>query len=240
MENAGYVALSSQMVLDHQMGVIANNIANLSTPAYKGEELMFVEYLDEVEQGSISYVQGFATVRNLRAGPISPTHNPLDMAIPAEGYFVVETDEGPRYTRAGNFTLDADGQLVTPSGGRVLDDVGAPISIPAEAISIHVARDGTISTEEGQVGRVQVVRFEDEQALKRRESNLYEAEGQVPLPVEDPQVVQGMIEGSNVTGVLEITRLINTMRSYQAAHTLVREENELQQDAIQGLVDTNA
>jgi len=240
MENAGYVALSSQMVLDHQMGVIANNIANLSTPAYKGEELMFVEYLDDVEQDSISYVQGFATVRNLSAGPISPTHNPLDLAIPAEGYFVIETDEGPRYTRAGNFSLDADGQLVTPNGGRVLNDAGAAITIPDGAVHVQVARDGTISTEEGRSGRVQVVRFEDQQALLRRESNLYEAEDQVPLPVEDPEVVQGMLEGSNVVGVLEITRLIDTMRSYQAAHTLVKEENRLQQDAIEGLVDTSA
>lgn len=240
MENAGYVALSSQMVLDHQMGVIANNIANLSTPAFKGEELMFVEYLDQVQNGDISYVQGFATIRNLRPGPIAPTHNPLDLAIPGEGYFVVETDAGQRYTRAGNFSLDQDGQLITPSGGRVLDENGAPITIPSGATSINVARDGTISTEEGRTGRVQVVRFDNEQALLRRENNLYEAEQEVPLPMSDAVVVQGMIEGSNVTGVLEITRLIGTMRSYQAAHTLIKEESRLQQDAIEGLVDTTA
>ena len=74
----------------------------------------------------------------------------------------------------------------------------------------------------------------------RRENNLYEADEEVPLPIDDPQVVQGMIEGSNVMGVVEMTRLISTLRSYQAAQTLVQQESQIQEDAIQGLVDTNS
>jgi len=240
METAGYVALSSQMVLQHQMDVVANNIANINTPAYKAEELMFVEYVTETETGEVSYVQDLATVRDLAHGPLAPTHNPLDLALPDEGYFVVETADGERYTRAGNFTLNEAGELVTAGGNRVLDDGGAPIAIPPEAISITVGRDGTISTEQGQLGRVQVVRFDNEQALLRRENNLYGPNQEVPLPVDDPQVVQGMVEGSNVMGVVEMTRLIGTLRSYQAAQTLVQEESQAQEDAIQGLVDTNA
>jgi len=152
----------------------------------------------------------------------------------------VETEDGERYTRAGNFTLNEAGELVTASGNRVLDDGGAPIAIPPEAISITVGRDGTIATEQGPLGQVQVVRFANEQALLRRENNLYDPNQEVPQPVDEPQVVQGMVEGSNVMGVVEMTRLISTLRSYQAAQTLVKEEAQIQEDAIQALVDTNA
>lgn len=240
MENAGYVALSSQMVLEHQMDVVANNIANINTPAYKAEELMFVEYVSQTDSGEISYVQDLATVRDLAHGPLAPTHNPLDLALPDEGYFVVETEDGERYTRAGNFTLNEAGELVTAGGQRVLDDGGASISIPSSATSITVARDGTISTEQGPLGRVQVVRFANEQALLRRENNLYDPNQEVPVPVDDPQVVQGMIEGSNVMGVVEMTRLISTLRNYQSAQSMIQLEAQSQVDAIEGLVDTTA
>lgn len=240
MENAGYVALSSQMVLRRQMEVVANNIANINTPAYKAEGLMFVEHVTETAAGQISYVQDLATVRDLAHGSLAPTHNPLDLALPDEGYFVVETAEGDRYTRAGNFTLNAAGELVTAGGNRVLDDGGAPIAIPADASAITVGRDGTIATEQGPLGRVQVVRFDNEQALMRRENNLYDAGQEAPQPVAEPQVVQGMVEGSNVMGVVEITRLMGTLRSYQAAQRLVQEEAKLQERAIDGIVDTKA
>lgn len=240
MENAGYVALSSQMVLQNQMDVIANNIANLNTPSYKAEELVFVEYMTKTEDGTVSFVQDLATVRDVAPGPLAPTHGPLDLALPGDGYFTVETPNGTRYTRTGNFALNAAGEIVNADGHRLLGAGGGPLVLPPEATSIHVARDGTVSSEQGNVGRIQVVDFPDEQALTRLSGGLYDAGPVQPTPIADPQIVQGMIEGSNVVGVLEITRMIGTLRSYQAAQSLVEEQNQIQEQAIQRLLETTA
>lgn len=241
MENTTYVALSRQMVLERQMDVVANNLANMSTPAYKAEDLIFVEYVTESDDGqTISFVQDLASVRDLTPGPLAPTSNPLDLALADEGYFVIETDEGDRYTRAGNFTLDDSGRLVTSQGQAVLSDAGLPLTIPTEASRIIVAADGTISTDLGRIGRIQVVRFENEQALSNLENGLYDANEEKPIPAEDPQISQGMIENSNVSGIFEMTKMINTVRSYQAAQSLVEEENDTLDKTVQSLLASTA
>ncbi len=242
MENATYVALSRQMVLQHQMDVISNNLANMTTPAYKGESLLFVEYLSDTSDGDqVSFVQDLATVRDLKPGPLAPTSNPLDLALPGDGYFVIETDEGDRYTRAGNFTLDESGRIVTSQGQALLSGAGAPLTIATGASNITVAPDGTVSTDNGRIGRVKVVVFENEQALLKLENGLYDANGEVPLPAEDTEIVQGMIENSNVKGIVEMTRLISTVRSYQAAQSLLEQENEILKKTIESLLaSTNA
>ena len=240
MKNAGYVALSRQMILQHQMDAIANNIANMTTPAYKAEELIFAEELARTQGASksesgngISFVHDPTRMRRLAPGPMTSTHNPLDLALSEDGYFVVETAAGERYTRAGNFTLDEAGQIVTSQGRPVLGEGGAPLVVPPEAKSITIAPDGTVSTDQGEIGRIQVVVFENRQMLMKQQNNLYEANGERPIPAEDPKVSQGMLEGSNVQGVVEMTRLINVVRSYQASQRLLEKEDQLQRKAIE-------
>lgn len=218
------------------MDIVANNLANLTTPGFKGESMLFVEHLARTEpREKISLVRDIATIRDLRAGPMIETGSPFNLAIRGEGYFAIETPEGTRFTRAGGFTPDAEGQIVTAQGFPLLDDGGAPIIIPVDALSVVVSRDGTISTDQGELGRVQVVRFENQQALKRQASSLYDAEGQAALPVEEPDVQQGKLEGSNVAGVVEMTKLVNTVRRYEAAAKLANDEHERQRRAIDAL-----
>jgi flagellar basal-body rod protein FlgF len=151
MENPGYIALSRQMVLRRQMDLLANNLANLTTPGYRGESMLFVEHLKPTQpREQVAFVQDLATVRDLRAGPMSHTGNPLDLAIKGEGYFAVETPEGERYTRAGGFTLDPDGQIVTVKGYPLLGKGGAPITVPPDSGAVTVARDGTVSSDQGE------------------------------------------------------------------------------------------
>jgi flagellar basal-body rod protein FlgF len=125
--------------------------------------------------------------------------------------------------------------MVNAQGFPVLDDGGAPITIPADASAVVVARDGTISTEQGELGRVQVVRFENQQALRRQANSLYAAAGQEPLPMASPDVQQGKVESSNVAGVVEMTQMIATVRSYEAAAKLANDEHERQRRAIDAL-----
>lgn len=236
LENPGYIALSRQMVLQRQMDVLANNLANLTTPGYRGEAMLFAEHLSRTDpREKISFVQDLSTVRDLGAGPLTHTGNTLDLAIRGEGYFTIETPDGARYSRAGGFTLDADGQVVTARGQALLGDGGGPIVVPSGTSTITVARDGTLSTEQGEIGRIRLVTFENEQALAKRAAGLYDAAGQEPLPVADPVIEQGKLEGSNVAGIVEMTKMMSAVRSYQSAANMANQEHERQRRAIDTL-----
>ncbi|MBL9034438.1 MAG: flagellar hook-basal body complex protein, partial [Rhodospirillaceae bacterium] len=117
METPIYIALSRQMVLRNQMDVVANNIANASTPGFKAEMMLLTEVELPAERGTeLSYVQDFATARDFSAGPLRATGNDLDLAIQGDGFFSVQTPDGVRYTRVGRFQLDANGTLITSQG----------------------------------------------------------------------------------------------------------------------------
>ncbi|NIA69452.1 flagellar basal-body rod protein FlgF [Pelagibius litoralis] len=236
MENAGYIALSRQMVLRREMDVIANNMANLNTPAYKGESMLFVEYLEKTDSGEkMSFVQDIGLVRNLTEGNLSATDNPLDTAISGDAYYEVETPLGPRYTRNGAFRLNAEGELITVNGDKVLGDGGNPITLPPNSRDVTITRDGTVSTDQGPAGKIRLARFENEQALIKQANGLYEADGQDALPAEGSEVVQGMVEDSNVAGIIEMTKMIATVRSYSSTGRMVNNEHERLRRAIQAL-----
>jgi flagellar basal-body rod protein FlgF len=166
------------------------------------------------------------------------TQSPLDLAIHGKGYFAVETSDGERYTRHGVFQLDADGQIVTTEGNPVLNSGGSPITIPLDTSSITITRDGTVSADAQEVGKIKLVSFENPQALSKIGSGLYEAVNQTPTTDTDSEIMQGMVENSNVQGVVEMTRMVDTVRSYQAAAKLADTEHQRILDAIEALVTT--
>lgn len=231
MENTSFVALSRMTTLRRQLNVIANNLANMNTTGFKGEKMMFVEHLIRSRGGErilgdeIAYVRDIATVRDLSEGPLKATGNPLDVAIHGEGYFVVETGNGDRYTRNGRFSLDESGQLTTMNGDPVLSDSGQPFFFSPEDRNIEITRDGTITTENGQLGRLQIVRFENPHELKEISGGLFDSEAP-PLDVDEPNVVQSMLESSNVEPIVEMTRMISVHRAYKGVQKLVESENE--------------
>ncbi len=237
METPGYISLSRQMVLRQQMDLISNNLANVTTAGYKSESMLFVEYLQETGDGkTLSFVQDLAIARDLSQGPITLTGNDLDLAIRSEGYFAVETPASLRFTRAGNFTLDEDGRIVTFDGFPLLDPGNGPINVPPDSERITVAPDGTISDEESEIGRIGIFTFENDQLLKKTEGGLYDAGENDPELLREPNIAQGMIEGSNTQAVVEMAKLIDTLRSYQATAKMIDEEHRRQRQAIDTLI----
>lgn len=235
IENAILIGLSRQMALRHQMDMVANNIANLNTTAYKSEELLFREYLVESEQGDqMSYVESYGTLRNTTEGAMRPTENPLDLAISGDGYFVVETEDGAKYTRNGHFRLNEEGQLTTMDGDPVLDIDDRIIEFADPSIEITISRDGSITGVDGEDFRIAVVSFENEQALKKDESGLYKTD-QDPVEVETPGVLQGMLEASNVQPIIQMTNMIEVQRAYEQMQKAMNTEHDLQRDAISRL-----
>jgi flagellar basal-body rod protein FlgF len=240
MENATYIALSSQMALQRQADVVANNLANLSTPAFKGEKMLFSQYLIRPPgNGPLAYVQDSGTARDLRQGPITKTSNPLDLALQGPGYFAVQTPLGIRYTRSGHFQLDAQNQVVTSQGYAVLSKDDQPLQVAQNVRDITVATDGTISVAQGgttaqtKVGTLQVVDFAAPQTVIPGANGLYVTD-QAPQPAT-ASVQQGMLEESNVQPVVELTRLLSVSRASGSIKSFLDEESKRQLDAIDKL-----
>ena len=240
MESPTLVALSRQTTLRRHIDIVANNIANMNTTGFKGERMMFVEHLVKSRGGErilgdkVSYVRDIATMRDLSSGALEHTGNPLDVALEGEGYFVVETDTGNSYTRNGRFKLDDSGQLVNSSGNPVLVDGGQPVFFAPSDTNINIARDGTISTQNGDIGKLSIVKFENEHKLRPIAGGLYDTEDPA-TPVENPAVAQGVLEGSNVKPVIEMARMIEVHRAYDAVKGFVEREDDRMQRMIRDL-----
>lgn len=219
------------------MDVIATNLANANTAGFKAEALVFKEFLEPTapKDGPLSMVHDVTYLRDMSEGTMSGTDNPLDLAISGEGFFAVQSPRGLRYTRHGAFQLDNQGQMVTLAGAPVLGAGGASIVVPPGTSAITITRDGTVSADAAEIGKVQVVRFASPQALSKDGDGLYDPKGQAPQPATEARVMQGMIEGSNVKGVLEMTRMIDVVRSYQSAVRMADSEHERIRDAIDAI-----
>lgn len=213
MDNGIYAALSRQTALFRDLEVTANNIANADTAGYKAEKMMFTDYLvDAGNQTKLAMTQDLASYRDLSGGRIQVTENPLDVAIKGEGYFMVETPQGTRYTRAGNFMLDGDGTLVTQEGLPVLDGGSQRIQFNDTDREIRVLQTGAIVVDGEERSTIGVAQFANDQELERMSGTLYTAKS-APVPAENYQVLHGVQEGSNVQPVLELVRLTELSKS---------------------------
>ncbi|RYE09937.1 MAG: flagellar basal-body rod protein FlgF [Hyphomicrobiales bacterium] len=245
MENAQLISLSRQIALQHQMDVVANNLANVTTSGFKASDLMFEDYLMPVARDNdfagfdrtLHYTQDWSTVHDMANGAIEQTGNPLDVALMGEGFLEVETADGPRYTRNGALQIDATGTLVDLNGNPVLSDAG-PVKFSDADIDITISPDGTISTNNGDKGRLRVIEFADAQALAREGDNYFS--GPAGVAAVNTRVMQGSIERSNVSGVTEITTMIRVQRAYQSLASMMQRQDELRSTAIQRLGEVRA
>lgn len=205
--------LCGGLALEEGLDILSHNIANLDTPGYRRQVLSFV-----VENPNGESSPEPLAVRTLRAldlsqGMIKPTGNPLDLAISGEGFFVVETPQGERYTRKGSFQLDGEGFLVTPEGYRVLG-LGGPIQIQRGG-SVVVNEGGDVIVDGELVDTLRIVTFPKGTPLKAEGSALIRAEGE-PEEAEGYSIKQGHLEGSNVSPIEEMTRLVELSRRFEA------------------------
>ncbi|MFD1627520.1 flagellar basal-body rod protein FlgF [Azospirillum griseum] len=227
MENSIYVALSRQMALQRQLEVTSNNIANMNTTGYKNQRTLFTEFLERPGMHEkVSFVQDRAVVRDLSVGAMTQTGNPMDLALTGHGYFAVDTASGPRYTRAGNFRMNDQRQIVDGGGLPVLSDNGQPITLPAGTSDVKVSGDGTVSTELGPVAKLRIVTFKNEQLMTEVGSGLYVSDEEPQPAPADTKVAQGLLEGSNVKPVVEMTQMIEIQRSYMSAQKVIENEND--------------
>lgn len=232
MQNTTSIALSRLTAQQRAMDVTATNIANAGTPGYRGARILFSDWLMRAEQGDkIAFTQDRATYRDTSQGPINHTNNPLDIAIAGDGYFTVDTPRGPRLTRGGHFELNGDGGIIDGQGNQLLDTAGNPLRLATADTHVTISPDGTISSENGRIGRIGVVRPDDEMKLRSEGGRLFISDSPTTA-VATPKLLQGAIEASNVQPALELTRMMSALREFQFASQFVDGESERQRNAI--------
>jgi flagellar basal-body rod protein FlgF len=234
MDAAGYTTLTRQSGLMREMALVANNIANSSTTGFRREGIVFSEFVERMDTDP-SLSMAYASGRNVDLGQatLSQTGGSFDFAIQGEGFFLIETPQGERLTRAGNFTPSAEGELVTMDGYRLLDAGGAPIFIPPDAKSVALSQDGTLSANGAPLAQVGLWRPTDPMSLRHQSGTMFAA-GELE-PVEGGQIFQGMLEDSNVEPVSEITRMITVQRAYELGQKFLDAEDDRVRGVIQAL-----
>ena len=254
MENALLVGLSRQMVLERQLDVISNNIANVNTNGFKADKSLFEEYLGSgahednftARDRRVSYVQDRGTFRDVSQGPLQQTGNPLDVAINGSGLMVVQAQGGERYTRDGNLQINNLGQLVTASGSPVLGTSGPIVFQPTDH-DIVISADGTVTVQEGAArtdsirGKLRLVSFADAQKLLKQGDNLYSAGAGTAAQADTKSTVQqGFVEKSNVNSVVEMSHMVEVMRTYTNIANILQQQSDLHKNAIDKLADVPA
>ncbi|WGW04662.1 flagellar hook-basal body complex protein [Tropicibacter oceani] len=236
MEATGYAALSRLSGLKREMQVIANNIANANTTGFRQQGIIFSEYVQDADGGA-SVAMSAARIRNTSfvQGTLEQTNGMFDMAIEGDGFFLIDAPNGQRLTRAGSFTPSNEGTLVTPDGYPVLGNGGAPVFVPPDATDLAIGRDGTISSKGVPLGQIGVVRPLEPTQMVREGSVLFRADAGFE-PMEEPGVMQGFVEASNVNPILQISRMVEVQRAYELGQSFLDKEDERIRSAINAFI----
>ena len=234
MSTGIYVATAGAVAQSQALDATANNIANANTDGFHGDRVSFKETLTSARSPDIAMVSTqTAHVLDGAHGALMETNNPLDLALEGDGLFAVQTPDGTRYTRAGNFQLDDQHKLVTRDGYSVLGAGGQPIVMPPAARAIAVDRDGNITADGAQVAKLELVRFAPSQ-LARQGGSMYAATGQ-PIGGDPPHVRAGVLESSNVNVVRGVVDLVKVSRTYESLMQMIQGYHDVEQRAAREL-----
>ncbi len=241
-----YTAAAGMVTEANRTNAIANNLANATTTAFKRDDTvneefapMLIRRINDTNQADVTSFKGFSVgnqapvvgelglgaytaevATDHRQGSFQTTGNPLDLAIAGEGYFAVNTPQGVRYTRDGNFYRSQAGQLVTSNGQAVLDTQGRAITLPQSA-NLQISVNGMIMAGQQQVAQLQFVQFNDRNAVLKQGNSLYYPQNGVQPQPATGEIQQGMLENSNTNTVSEMVNLINNYRVYEAGSKAV-------------------
>jgi len=224
-----YSAASALETAAANQEIVAENLANCTTPGYRRQGLLFAAY-DPLGQSDLESFAPSSRISDVRStggfthfeqGPIKQTGNPLDLVVNGDAFFTVDGPDGPLYTRNGGFQLNGDGQLQTSSGYRVRG-TGGTITFPANVSNITVSTDGFVYANGQEVGQLKLATFQNPAALQRVGPTLFAGPAPQAPPPGAASVAQGYREGSNVQVVNEMVSMMLGMRHYEAAERALR------------------
>lgn len=255
MSKGIFTAVSGAMAQSARLDTVANNLANSNTVGFKRDEQLFREYLTAYnkEPGAIeaprvpasiesfyahnggdkSYVDLDGTFSDYSQGTARPTGNPLDMAIEGEGFFEVATPDGLRLTRAGNFSIDGEGRLITKQGYPVQREGGGEFKFTGA--NINVSTNGEVFENGQSLGRMAIVNVGNKDALLKQGASLFAYKENMDPRVStsvDSKVNQGFLESSNVNVVREMTDMISATRTFETAQKAIQAYDQMAQKVV--------
>lgn len=239
--NSIYVGLSSLVTLERRMDAIAHNVANVSTVGFRGEGTKFESIVSGKTNDAVSFASAGNSYIRTDAGPMIKTDNPLDVAVKGDVWMALSTPQGQVYTRDGRMKMMATGELVSVMGNAVLDVGGAPIMLDANAGAPKISSDGAIYQNGAQIGQIGLYSIPKDAELKYA-GNSGVVSDKPAVPVVDSNsvgLVQGMIEGSNVDAMSEMTRLISVSRAFEQVNNLLSQQERTVAEAIKTLGSKN-
>lgn len=250
------IAASGGVKQQIKMDVLANNLANLNNAGFKSDGLVFREIFPPFDgtsshqstrnlslspddsNESVAYVAVDKAYTDHSQGLFNKTGNTFDVALEGEGFFEVETPQGLRYTRNGNFSLDKNKNLVTREGNFVLNNDKQKINVDAAGGLVSVLPDGTISVGSGlenqNIGTIGLVKFIDMDALAKEGNGLYKVMDNniKPEKANEIKVRQGFLERSNVNSIEEMTNMITAIRAFEAYQKVIQTIDEADEAAV--------
>ena len=229
MSTALYNTLSAAVASSHAVDVTAHNIANADTTGFRAQRLTFQEVLGR----ETPPVAAAETLPDSRRGALEHTGRPLDLALPGDGYFVLGTPDGPRFTRAGAFHVSADGVLSSPEGYAVLGQGDAPISVSPDARSVSVGEDGTVKVDGQEVGTIRVA-YVAQHDLLAEGARLVARPGAEVGDLREPKIESGALEGGNFDVVQGMMDLIRSSRSYETATKVMQTLSDVEKRTARG------
>lgn len=239
-----YLSAAGADVQRQRIEVMSNNLANADSPGFKRELAIAQSRAAEaIEQGSVSAgtggiddigggVQFNETVTDFTLGSIRPTNIPTDVALPGKGYFVVEKEGRQLLTRAGNFSINPRGELVTQQGYRVLSEGGQAITITDP--NWQLRPDGVIESGGDQFS-LRLLHAEP-RALRHEGENLFSATETRVVKPEERRVAGGYLEGSNVQPITQMMELIEATRAYEANIKMIQNQDQVMGTLINRLL----
>jgi flagellar basal-body rod protein FlgG len=254
-----FIAASGGTKQLKKLDALSNNIANISTQGFKREMLVYEEIKSPFQRISqsgfntknlnpyassdpaVSYVQVTQSLTDFAQGSLVKTDNPLDVAIEGDGFFTVDTPNGIRYTRNGNFQLDELGQLVDKKGNLIMARSEEPILLPFGTRQITIGQDGSIfggtELDSESLGQLKIVDFKNRQALTKEGEGFYKISDSSikEILVNDAKVLQGFTETSNANAIHEMTQMIETVRQLEAYQKIIQSIDEADDQSVNSL-----
>ena len=245
MSGGIYMAASGALAYEKKLQIISNNLANANTVGYKMDRAQFnvieqnnlpASLASNTPEMSTSQAQSFwfqfNSYTDFTSGSMKNTGNDFDLALIGEGFFCIQKPDGVHYTRKGDFTLDAEGTLVTRNGHPVIGD-GGEITVkyaddPGKVKAFEVDLEGNVLVNGQQVGSLRIVKFSEPDKLMKMGDTLFKPAENSPAPkeAEDAKVSQGFVELSNVDVVKMMTEMIVVLRGYETYQKVMRSADE--------------
>ena len=231
MDNSIYTTLSNQIALNDELSITANNMANANTTGFKKDVQIMSSYTARDKISDLKMPNDIASISDFTSGSLNQTGRPFDVAISGEGFFMIETPNGNVYTRNGSFLLNNEGTVIDQQGNYVLSEDGGQITVPLQNEYIFINKGGNIYISKNLIGNIGVFNFSNVKLL-RKAGNSYFKTTLEAVPSEKFQLLQGFLEESNSSPIIETTKLIDLQKKFSMSSNLITDVYGMQRNSF--------